>query len=97
MRHGFPEDARLPPSQQWSGSGCRLAGADLEGADLEGVRFARADLRGADLRRTSRSAAQFFDPSESPHSGALLLGAELDGADLSGLAEEQLEFLRQPS
>ena len=53
--------------------GCRMAGANLEGADLSGVRLAFADLRGARLARANLE-------------GADLSGARLDGADLTGAA-----------
>ena len=53
--------------------GCRMAGANLEGADLSGVRMAFADLRGARLARANLQ-------------GADLSGARLDGADLTGAA-----------
>ncbi len=54
-------------------SGCRMTGANLEGAHLSGVRLAFADLRGANL-------------SGANLEGADLAGARLDGANLTGAA-----------
>lgn len=52
-------------------SGCKLAGADLSGANLSGIRLAFADLRGANLVGANLTLTD-------------LAGARLDGADLTG-------------
>ncbi len=54
-------------------SGCRMGGANLEGANLSGIRMAFADLRGANLTHANLE-------------GTDLAGARLDGANLTGAA-----------
>ncbi len=62
-------------------SGCRMTGANLEGADLSGVRLAFADLRGANLMRANLQ-------------GADLAGTQLDGANLTGAALARADMHR---
>ena len=78
--------------------GCKLAGVDLQQADLRGVDLRQADLRGANLFKAKLRKAKFNDAllsgSDTNLNFTELRQADLTGADLSHASLEGAD-LRQ--